>query len=46
VSGRERDSEVWLLGVPHTVLMLKEDEKEAVLFGVGYFMGRFIVSFK
>jgi hypothetical protein len=46
VLGRERDREAWLLDDPHTVLMLKEDEQEAVFFGMGYFVGCFIVGCK
>ena len=46
MSGRERVSESWLRDEPHTVLMLKEDEQEAVLFGMGYFVGCFIVGYK
>jgi hypothetical protein len=46
VSGRERDGELWLLDDPHTVLMLKEDEQEAVLFGMGHFLGCIIFGCK
>jgi hypothetical protein len=46
VSGRERDSEAWLLDDPHTVLMLKEVEQDAVFFGMGYFVGCFVVGCK
>jgi hypothetical protein len=45
VSGRERDSEAWLLDDPHTVSML-EVEQEAVLFGMGRYVGCFIVGCK
>ena len=46
VSGRERDSEAWLLDDPHKAMMLQEVEHEAVLFGMGYFVGCFIVGCK
>ena len=46
VSGRERDSEAWLLDDPHTVLMLKEVEQDAVFFGMGYFVGCFVLGCK
>ena len=46
MSGRERYREAWLLDDPYTVLMLKEGEQEAVLFGMGYFVGCFVVCCK